>query len=175
MCGDVGKQWYRWKCPYPQTPPAQTCFLCDVIKGAAHFTKWNCEHCLHTHCKWWQRHVSEMIVALKLQIHLRVVQGSHLLMSCKCGICFQVNFFSHFERGQSWREEMISCCKPQLACCTCGEMGPWLNFWHSAMQCHPGRCCAGRSNTCKLHANGVILFLTWSSRWRKLLSSTFQL
>ncbi len=59
-------------------PPAHTCFLCNVIKGVAHFTNAICERCLHTR-KWWQRHVSEMIVALKLQIHLRVLQGSHSL------------------------------------------------------------------------------------------------
>lgn len=48
---------------------AHTCFLCNVIKGAAHCTKAICECCLHTHCKWWQHHISEMIVALKQQIH----------------------------------------------------------------------------------------------------------
>ena len=68
------KRWCRWKCPDPQTL-ASTSFLCNVIKGASHCTKAICEHCLHTDRRCWQPLVSKMIVALKLQIHLRVLQG----------------------------------------------------------------------------------------------------
>lgn len=49
-------------------------------KTEAHFTKAICEHCLYADHQWWQHHVSQLIVACKLQINLSVLQSSCTLM-----------------------------------------------------------------------------------------------
>lgn len=64
---------------------------------------------------------------------------------------------------------MISCCKLQPACFTCGEMAPWLNSWLNAMQCHPAKWCIGQATT-----KGVILLYLLIEMEGKMLWSCCQ-
>lgn len=80
----------------------------------------------------------EMIAALKLLIHLRVLQCSHLLMNCKYYICFHDGNRPYLVKGN----DVITACMLHMWWNGCLAQLMALMTWH----CHPAKCCIGHSN-----------------------------